>query len=433
MVNRREIPGFYYDEERHRYFAIPSSSSVAEFNSKEIQNLDDKIKDNKRRKLREQKPVLSSHQQELINFKANQDKLYVEVKKIITFNKHCSHPQLQQILNQKWNGYCSERPFQLCEKIEFFELPDNVEDISGFRLCFDIRNPNKLESYMFYKNTPDGQNTIYYLQDQLFFNAADPVRSISDMTLHIHPGALLTDLPIEAYTLSRNGYNMCTYGDVPSNMDPDFWENLEYMATKDFVVKRSSDGSQFISCGSAEYIYRDSDITCIDYLDSITVCGYRNGKVEFFKAGNSILVIDFDGPICGLALIKYNGIYYCVISGLDNALRSYKLDFREKRSVLYMIYDDYRWSSRLSLNLKHDRKTVFIFGVETELVGDISRLELKFYSLFCCKPLRMFSGPFYISNTSSSELEWALDESMLYIYNKQYLSVSIYKTYKSLM
>lgn len=426
MSQRREIPGFYFDEEKNKYFAIPKI--VAGFNSSEIRILDDKIKSKKRRKLANKQKQLSPLAQYLISYKTEQNEFYFGLEQMIDHSKSKGYPlheDMQKTINERFNELSPTRLFQSCGIINRVSFPpETCGELSGFKITFKPSSLDTMYQYVFFKKTPEGDIPTYSLLNQYNYSADEPIRRIEyaspSIMSFVH---FLDERPFNHFIPTRNGYM------IKSEHEPNKTTNLLYIMPNLYIRKIKN--NNFIDIGE-KLSKRESDITSVDYLNSISACGYRNGTIEIFHNQKSF-TIDFGGPICGIALLVYENTYYCVVSGLSNKLHSYKLEVSLGSASLYMIYDEYKWKDRLSLNLKQDRHCDGIFGVESEIDDDPSNLEIKFYSILCPKPLKMLSGPFLIKNNSSSQILWALNQAMLLVYNSDIQIMDFYKSYRTTM
>lgn len=426
MSQRREIPGFYFDEEKNRYFAIPKVA--VDCNSSEIRNLKDKIQANKRRKLANQQKQLLPFAKYLIDFKAEQDALYSGLEEMINNCKSKGYPlhqDMQKMVNEKWNSISPTRPFQLCGLINRISFPlETCGELSGFKLAFKISDLNTMHQYVFFKKKPEGDIPMYCLNDIFKYRADIPINQIEYSSPSVIPfNRFIDGRPFKDIFPTRNGYL------IKFNKPLKNTRKILFMVPNLHV--QSANTNDFVNINDC-LPKKKSDLTCTDYLNLLVACGYRNGKVEIYHNQNK-LTIDFGESVCGISLIMYDEVYYCVISGLNNQLRSYTVDFLSNSTSLYMIYDGYKWKDRLSSNLKQDRLCNGIFGVESEIDNDSSKLEIKFYSILCPKPLRMLSGPFLIKNNSSSQIFWALNEAMLLIYDSDTQIMDLYKTYRTIV
>lgn len=426
MARHREIPGMYFDEQRGRYFAIPSSRKIADFNSPEIKKLDQQIKNVKRQKLLQKPPKLTKIEQEVLKKKECQT---IEDTELQNLKEHIrirgvAGPSIQTIIDEYTAALSSKRRLQF-SKLYSLYMPANRERTGGFTI---LETPDDVSEYTI-AVYDEYCNDLKYIVSNNFNLTFD----IIDFSLTPKMYSLIPN--------DNGGKNF--YADGPSglvlNIDPKLLVNnirpcflfdrsacITKMSHKNnYVLHRISPETFEISKMN---LNTTSEITVVAKLGTIVSYGCRNGKVGILDLKNpkAVIVIDFGNAICSVALLTKNDRQYCVISGQKDSLRSYLFDLTLNIFKIDRVFDGYLWSARVSNNMKHDNNTEGIFGIESEC-DDPTMLEVKFFSLSCTRPLQMISGPFRISNVNTSQHLWNIWKQTIIFYDQQTQKFVLYK------
>lgn len=425
MSGRREIPGLYYDEERNRYFAIPASGTVAGSNSKTIQQLDKKVQEeNKRKKESAQnREYISLAEQETRRRKKRQDEKYARLEKLYlrSIKFGLLHKDVDEILSREWNAIHPSRKFQMIQlKSKNYIGRDGMGRVIGMKLVTSMEGYHKgLYSIALFANGKEPHNIIFDTKVPSFLH-----RSIKFEDLVVPKEQPIHNLyPAGALEVVRylNSYNGClTYDDTNLFLiDPKY-----KLSNGIFCVVEKGFDSLYL--GLEKPIVPKSEVTSMYMLKKTSAFGCRNGKVCIISEDQKKIKIDFGSPVCSLLLINFEGKLFCVISGINNKLESYFIDSEKGTAEPFLYYYDYNWGMRLSNNMKNDEEVPGIFCIESE-VDDPNKLELLFFSVLCAKPLKMYSGPFFIKSTDKSDIEWLLHNKNLAIFCKRKQEILVYE------
>lgn len=417
---QREIPGFYYDEQRRRYFAVPTSSHVAEFNSQEIHQLDSRIK----RKRRKQEKHAIPNNEKLSPGRVKQDEYFAKLECMQAKAQKIgiTHKFFQNILSRRSNSITCDRGFQTAQLTHriYVSVPAH-NTISGMRLAFfATKNDFNFYGMLFYLKNNDSQHLLFdskvkrVLQEDSKPNYEDLKSTVISHLYPVRP----SDLP--RYAEGCNGFLV-----FDGHRAPDPSNNLLFVISETSYCL-STGNQSIIRIKGQKDICVNSDVTCIHNLHGTIGYGCRNGEVVVVIPNGKQVKIRLLLPVCGLVLMNINKQLYCVVSNVDSKLTSYIVNTTDYRADEYLSYYDYNWSWRLSNNIKNDPLVEGIFCVESE-TSDSQNLELLFYSVFCPKPLKMRAASFIIGNTNKSETEWALFNKKLAVFSEKYQCVRIYQ------
>lgn len=429
----REIPGFYYDEETGRYYAIPNSRNSTSSESEAIKNIDNIVSQSyKRQKL----DTLTKTQEFLMDFKHKQDQFFAELDRVKEEAKLKGFipNKYKPLLRKHSRDILDVGSFQMTE-LECKFILDTEKPISGFSLNVILSNVSlynddkqqndvydTLTAYTFYTSTPEGEKQTYYLEDQLEITTSNKYsRCYGEFDVSSRLAFLAPD-HVHLNDVNRITSAECVFefGDtIPSLMRGSFGLLL---TNSKYKIKR------FHRNGGIHELYSTEDeILCFSIFDKYKLAaGTRSGTLSFTFNRDETFKIELEVPICSVETIysDEDKIWYAIVSTTESLL-SYSINIHGKKAELHMIYDDYKWSGRVALNMKSisDKK---IFAVESATDSSSEKLEIKFYNLTCPKSLMMYSGPFYISNSPYSYSEWTLLINRLFLLKKEDKSFNIY-------
>lgn len=416
----RDIPGFYFDPERQRYFAVPTSSSVAGFNSEEIHKLDSRIKGRKRVKHEKEKDSYGNKEthREKLQAKYFSELEYWQERALKIGTTHRCLRKIVSKRSNSLNSATSTRVFQnaVLEKTMFL-LPEITNNVSGMRLVFwEVKGAYEPFCIVFYKTNVNSQEIWLEIREPsfLYLSHQPTVSNVEEY--------LTSQLRLVNPSVHRNfiqGYNGHLIFD---NMIQSFsGQHIDYLLSSTIFCSKNT-----IHLGKYGTFRPKSEITCIYYLDGVVAYGCRNGTVGIIWEVGKHLEIQTSFPVCGLVLLTLDEQLLCVVSNVNNKLRSYTIDELKLEAMEFLSYNDYHWSWRLSNNMKNDLFVKGIFCIESE-TADPSKLELLFYHLLCPRPLQMLEGPFFIENTNKSETEWFLCNTRLAIFSPKDQSLKLYR------
>lgn len=420
---QRQIPGFYYDEERQRYFAVPTSSHVAEFNSQEIHQLDSRIK-HKRRK---QEKHAAHDIEKVPAVRVVQDEYFAKLESMQARAQRVgiTHKYFQDILSKRSNSITCERDFQTAQLTHriYVSAPAR-SNVSGMRLAFTATgNDFSFYGMLFYLKNNDPRQLLFdsKVKNVLQAGFSPDYRDLKSTVISDLYQVRPSDLP--RYAEGCNGFLVFEGRRVPEPSN-----HLQYVISETSYCSITGNRST-LHIKDQKAIRINSDVTCTYNLNGIIGYGCRNGEVVILMPNGKQVKIELSLPVCGLVLMNINKQLYCVISNVDSKLRSYIVNTTNYKAEEYISYHDYNWSWRLSKNIKNDSSVEGIFCVESETT-DPQNLELLFYSVFCPKPLKMRAASFIIGNTNKSETEWTLFNKKLAIFSEKYQCVRIYQSPK---
>lgn len=406
----REIPGFFYDEEKKRYFAIPSSRDVADFHTSEVKRIRQKVEKNKRQKQLPRK--LSRSQTVLSRFKIQQDAYFVHVERRwkLFQEAQTTSDTLKSLLVHQSNEIIMERPIQMSVPYDSIHI-EGVLKFNGFRLVLE----SGMIAYtgcVFYQDTPNGILAKAYSHKGML-----GVRGEGDeQECHLQYDNL--EGLIERYKPTTNGKLLLLKNGIPSDREIQFY-------CDDFYIFNDYRKEALVQ-NSFSFTY-ESDVIAIDQNGGCRAYCCRNGNVFVQTGRKKPMKIEFGSAACGVKLVNTEYFLVCIVSGINNNLRSYKVNPELSTFSLYIIYEDYKWPVRVSSNLKGDTSMEHVFAVESQTEHS-DKLELKFYDVHCPRPLKMISGPFFINNRSTSEYEWAIDGGSIFLFDKESQKLNIFKS-----
>lgn len=423
---RREIPGFYFDEEKNRYFAIPSSANVAEFNTKEIQKLNSKNQ-HKRKKQKINLPLTEREKTEL-DRKEKQDNYYSQLEKLYlsTFDLNFQCEPIKQLLDKQWNTINPTRPIQYLILKNIFYLNSNTAgNIVGMRLVrfsSDSNNKQKIYGITFYSMSNSSVDIEFTIRNISFLDKPLSVdisknperRDLTDLVSH------------DSYCSFSSGFNgFLTYKE-PNDNQKKYSAITPKIQLSDKIYCIYKHHKYIIFNENIEITKEKSEITCMFLLKGYIAYGCRNGNAYIIQEGRKIH-IEFGSSICSIVLLYINDCLYCVISGINNKLMSYLIDEEKKKAVFYMYYYNYKNNYKLCNNMKSNFEiNDTIFCIESES-NESNKLELLIYSVLCAKPLKLKSGLFLVENNDKSDISWFLYKKSMFIFQKESQQLLIYQ------
>lgn len=422
---RREIPGFYFDEERNRYFAVPASGSVAEFNTEEIRKLDANVQNKKRKlTLENTKTEISDTAKELSQCKAKQDEHYGNLEKLYSRSLESLYTSdiVTKLLWKEWNTINPTRPFQrLAQKVVLY-FGENIQGlITGIKMVCESYDKWSL---VLLSGDADSTKIAYEKKSLDFFGVITILNEISPFIgIPIEDAQPVSNMELPRYTPGFNG-NSIIDKYMPLSTLSNFGSRLKFFKSEDCYCIYENNNYIIYTQYDKEYIVK-SEITSMYFLYSSIAYGCRNGDVCIILNKETSIKFNIETPVCSVLLMQSQNRIYCVVSSTDNRLVSYLLDPQNNKANLYMIYYNYHWGWKLSNNMKTDSSICQIFAVESE-TSDSNEVELLFYSIFCAKPLDMGSGPFLIANSDKTEISWFLYKDHLALFNTEEQDITLY-------
>lgn len=434
MPPRRDIPGFYFDEEKQRYFAIPKSSTVSDFNSSEIKKLDEKIQEEKQkeRKAMEKKKPLSPLDQEVATQRQRQNEFYCKLERLKQRYKERGY--ISEILKSQLmihgNGLECFQKYQNLTRYAYLNLQKCTHHITGFGILMEGKHRRRRDigfaDYMFvlYSTTPEGDIPECTFYNQIPTEMSDRSLTTSSLTLQ-HCDPIFEENKV-TYVMGSNS--------IVDNIGSEE-RNIECFSGSwvCWLTEKNKRQLSFIgSHPSIEIIIRREVVAMGSIPDQdIVITGERSGKINFYKKMKLCTTIDIEAPVCGIEVFECeSGGFLCVVSGLNNILLSYSVDYDCKNAILHTVFEDYYWNNRLAYNLKSDISSQFaVFAVESEIPGISEMVEIKFYSLYCPKPLKVKIGPLLIANKPNSNKLWCLALNSLILYDMDRKTLIFYRDY----
>lgn len=456
MPPRREIPGFYFDEERQRYFAIPRSSTVSDFNSPEIRKLDKKIQSVKQKEneAADKRKPLSPLDKQIVTLKKKQEEKYESYRKIQERYRQRGyiHEKLKRQLLVHGNDLDSFHLYQNLELYTSLHLRFGDDNICGFAVLLefpddaddddDDSDPDVV--FVIYLATPEGEVAHWMLENQLPTEVGRRMYDRPDR-LEINRCSMLNDDMKPLYFVnSRNNVEIISKSVIGKEGD---FLNSEIECSTDLGVCWISEENQrfltfytnlpdyVLPAGETvkhETIRIKKEVLCMNSIerDRIVVTGDRSGRISIYKDMRLCLKIEIGTPLCGIELFEFENGYLCVVSGLNDKLLSYYIDSDYKNATLHTVFTGYYWNERVSHNLRRDDFNLnTTFAVESQIPGDDEKLEIKFYSIYCPNPLKTSFLPICIPNISSSSMLWSLVINCLVIYDKDTKRLNFYRDF----
>lgn len=424
MCSKKQIPGFFYDEEKRRYFALPNSKNVAEFNSPEIRKLQEQAHKSKRAKV--ETNIATKIEQETENVKILQKQTELEIQKLIQYTnvQGVINPNIRVLIDCNTPIPNRNRPIQYSALFATYFITTPSFNLSCFSILTDGRYSNlKNPKILIRHENSDDLSEVY---SELDLNSEISEYSEDSKFCRIGPY-----IKQDSFVLcpSCNSSLRRISSAILANKKPFFCFD-EYS----FVTKRANMQADLhivnpeISVKSHVKLNIRSELLAAANLDNICCFGYRNGTITIFDLKNAKrhISIDFGTVPCTVALMEFECSYFCVVSGINNNLRSYKLDFELGKAMLSNVFNKYHWGLKVSSNLKLDLFSHGIFAVESEC-QDNKSLEIQFYSLLCDTPLIMVNGPFRIPNCDNSQYLWNFWNKCIMVYDKEAFSFKIYR------
>lgn len=426
MPGRPELPGFYYDEERNRYFAIPPARTEAE-PAREIHTISEKAQEQKRRKLESSRPPPSPVELLQQDYKMKQESFFLQLGQATELDGP-ANTAIQTIAAREYcNEIIRERPFQMIQEYRTLYLGGNNRRFVGFRLGFDLSHTDSFRGLYLYVDGTGGHTLDAKIEDHVDVKDAGPVEEIRYDHIDVSISRL-PDTAAEYHFMGRNGGVI--FNDYMDDA-PDFTSVNMNIVIDECSWCGYANNRQVVKLKGREAKTVKSDVTCMDAGHGAVAYGCRDGRAVVVldgDPGHRDVIIRIGSPICGVTLLELHGILYCVVSAMGDKLISYSIDPFSKAHKIHLVHQDYRSGVRLSQNMKHDRHSQGIFAVESES-ADASKMQLQFYSVLCPAPLKMVSGPFLVSNSSTANIEWALIGNSLIHHDRDKSLLRFYKSY----
>lgn len=426
MTDRKKLPGFFFDETKGRYFAIPNSGIIPHFGSPQIKKLHKLSHQAKRCKT---EPSYSNKvQNEIEEFKKLQVHKAIEIQRLFDYTvlQGVINPQIQKIFDELTPFPNKSRPFQNVMLSAHYFITTPSFDLSYFSILITGKATNlgEFKILIHHKNS----DYLSEVDSELGLNSNISEYSEDSKLCRISP-----------YQLDDN-YILCPACNNSSRkINNSILMNRKPFICFDefcFVIKQSTTQAylQLIDPvtlnGLKIRLKVRSELLTATNLGNLCCFGYRNGKISIFdvRKPEKQILIDYGTVPCAVALMSSKTSYFCVVSGINNNLRSYELNLELGKAMLSEIFNEHRWGLRVSSNIKVDPFLEGIFAVESES-NDEKVLELHFYSLMCDKPLMMKHGPFKLPNCNKSEHLWTLGNKNIIIYEQQTSAFKIFREY----
>ncbi|KAG0687637.1 hypothetical protein C6P40_002081 [Pichia californica] len=231
---RREIPGFYFDEERNRYFAVPASGSVAEFNTEEIRKLDANVQNKKRKlTLENTKTEISDTAKELLQCKAKQDEHYGNLEKLYSRSLESLYTSdiVTKLLWKEWNTINPTRPFQrLAQKVVLY-FGENIQGlITGIKMVCESYDKWSL---VLLSGDADSTKIAYEKKSLDFFGVITILNEISPFIgIPIEDAQPVSNMELPRYTPGFNG-NSIIDKYMPLSTLSNFGSRLKFFKSED--------------------------------------------------------------------------------------------------------------------------------------------------------------------------------------------------------
>ncbi|ODV87798.1 hypothetical protein CANARDRAFT_5111 [[Candida] arabinofermentans NRRL YB-2248] len=436
-----KIAGFYYDEEKKKYFKIITSGNVtgSSGSSKDLTKYTQSEQNKQHREEKENK------------LKIEHRPTYEQVS-IYSLN-----PQLHNISTFL---SCYECPnvsqFDYFTGIVTGKIPDSNTDLKLMRSKLQLHTLRHRHELRFGAESNDELSWVCNIGPEIFVGTKDrfmvlqqdqfglrtayysdfqdlPVRKTeSELTLitgllqstanalHIYKtnenittiGLLANTNLIELnHTVQTTQFSEGVRRSVEENITSIYCAFPLYITVKELPNNKSV----LHWYGSKQYKYKvDSQITSFDYLKArggIIAAGSRNGSIIMISEKNITSETDgishqFGAPICSVRFILDDDDCYLLVSGLKDTLILYRVQ-KDLTLVEVIRYQEYENRSRLERNLElHSSNKYFI-------VNNDKPKELKIYYLFQPKPLKLAQKLEFEGITSCYSRFCFVDDSVL--------------------
>lgn len=173
-----------------------------------------------------------------------------------------------------------------------------------------------------------------------------------------------------------------------------------------------------------------SDITFMHNSPPFKCTGFRDGTVQIkYTSFQHQSLLRTEAAVCCVRFLSSNGYTICIVSGINNSLKSYKLNDVAMEWSPFLSYTGYNNRAKLSENLKvthNSVKTILdrVFVVES-YDGLLKRNVLLFYDFAMQNPLRCQEIP--IAFNEVSHAQWSISNSNLLIANTGQRVVEIHQ------
>lgn len=400
-----ELNGMFFDPESGRYFAVPRAGTQIQQSSMTTRRLQKKIDTKLRNKSNIRRNTVVKDQfsyDQATSWKYSTDILELYSNSLHTLPRYM---KLSTLVSPKYRGFTqfSETAYQLHQldnlmginSLDFvrgnsFQLPSLIHGI----LTIPCNRGLGLLCQLHLEREPH-YNQFTFAQEDAPFNLV---------------GDSQGPLMFEPNFIMHYGFN--TSNKLVTREILKRWTDMNNM---------NRERSGFKSMGHII----TSDITFI-YQCTFLCTGFRNGTllIKDSRVPNHQSILNIGSSVCCVRFLRSNGYTICIASGVENVLKSYKLNDISLEWEPFQSYNGYTNSAKLCENLKvassinddinspHDR----IFAVES-YDSLLERNTILFYDFTSSKPLKTNEIP--VDFNSNSYCQWSIINSTLLLYNSR--------------